>query len=182
MLELGCGTGRLTRRMLELGAAVTAVDNSTEMLEEVPTAATKVCADIESLRLDEQFSVVVLASCLINHPLKTMRESFVRVARRHLVSGGMALIERHDPEWLAHVEAGPQGSLGGVTLSVESIRHTGHNAEISLCYTTDQDVWRQSFEVVVLHKPEIEAMLSQERFGLHRWLGARERWVSSVAV
>jgi len=39
VLELGCGTGRLTRFLLDLGLRVTAVDNSPEMLLAVPSPA-----------------------------------------------------------------------------------------------------------------------------------------------
>ncbi|HST01570.1 MAG TPA: class I SAM-dependent methyltransferase, partial [Usitatibacter sp.] len=42
VLDLGCGTGRLTRPLLERGHSVTAVDNSIDMLRHVPDGATKV--------------------------------------------------------------------------------------------------------------------------------------------
>src|SRR5688500_17428221 len=66
ILELGCGTGRLTRRFLAQGHAVTAVDNSADMLRHVPEAANKVCGDIEELELGRAYDVVLLASNLIN--------------------------------------------------------------------------------------------------------------------
>ncbi len=181
VLELGCGTGRHTRRMLELGASVTAVDNSAEMLKEVPPEATKVLSDIESLELTERFSVALIASCLINHPLAATREAFLRVAYRHLVKGGVVLIERHDPEWLSNAEVGPQGTVGGVALFVESVRREGKQMEIALRYSAGQDAWRQTFRAVALHKPEVEAMLSLEGFDSHHWLGPKERWVASLA-
>ena len=48
VLELGCGTGRLTHRLLDKGHDVTAVDNSEDMLRHVSDAAHKVCCDIEA--------------------------------------------------------------------------------------------------------------------------------------
>ncbi|MGH2736710.1 MAG: class I SAM-dependent methyltransferase [Actinomycetota bacterium] len=48
ILELGCGTGRITHRLVELRHAVTAVDQSAEMLRHVRGAET-VLADIEGL-------------------------------------------------------------------------------------------------------------------------------------
>ena len=59
ILELGCGTGRITRPLVALGHAVTAVDNSPEMLAYVRGAET-VLADIESLELGRRFPVVLL--------------------------------------------------------------------------------------------------------------------------
>jgi 16S rRNA A1518/A1519 N6-dimethyltransferase RsmA/KsgA/DIM1 with predicted DNA glycosylase/AP lyase activity len=67
ILELGCGTGRMTRRLLELGHSVTAVDNDSGMLSHVPTEAEKVLGHIETLNLAAQYPVVLLASNLINH-------------------------------------------------------------------------------------------------------------------
>jgi SAM-dependent methyltransferase len=50
ILELGCGTGRITHPLAELGHEVVAVDESPEMLAHVHGAQT-VCARIEDLAL-----------------------------------------------------------------------------------------------------------------------------------
>ena len=134
VLELGCGTGRLTRQMLEWGAAVTAVDNSADMLSAVPSEANKVLGNIESLELREQFSLVVLASSLINHPVPSVRHAFLRVARRHLSVGGQVLVERQDAEWLANVQVGKQGSVGNVSLFVEAAQRENEGVRIALRY------------------------------------------------
>ena len=68
ILELGCGTGRMTRGLLELGHPVTGVDNDPEMLSHVPEAARTVLSDIETLVLQTSYPVVLLASNLINSP------------------------------------------------------------------------------------------------------------------
>src|SRR3984957_17089414 len=49
ILELGCGTGRMTRGLLELGHPVTAVDHDEEMLSHLPETAAAVLNDIETL-------------------------------------------------------------------------------------------------------------------------------------
>lgn len=54
ILELGCGVGRVTHPLLDRGFAVTAVDESPEMLERVRGART-VCGPIEHLDLGETF-------------------------------------------------------------------------------------------------------------------------------
>ena len=182
VLELGCGTGRHTRQMLEWGAIVTAVDNSAEMLTAVPSEATKVLGNIESLELGEQFSLVVLASNLINHPAADVRQALLRVARRHLAIGGMVLVERHDPEWLAKAQVGKQGSVGGVSLFVEYAEREKELVRITLRYEIGNQAWRQSFEAVVLQEAEVEAMLAEAGFAGHTWLGSKRRWVQSLAV
>jgi len=65
ILELGCGTGRLTEALLDAGHKVTAVDNSPEMLRHVRDDADKVLANIEHLELRRRFDVALLASCLV---------------------------------------------------------------------------------------------------------------------
>src|SRR5437879_2327630 len=47
VLELGAGAGRLTRKLLEWGLNVTAVDNSADMRVYVPGDANRVVSDIE---------------------------------------------------------------------------------------------------------------------------------------
>ncbi|WP_275293308.1 class I SAM-dependent methyltransferase [Amycolatopsis sp. La24] len=59
VLELGCGTGRVTHPLLALGHPVVAVDESAEMLAHVVGAET-VRARIDELQLDRRFPVVVL--------------------------------------------------------------------------------------------------------------------------
>ena len=182
VLELGCGTGRHTRQMLKWGAVVTAVDNSAEMLTAVPSEAIKVLGNIESLELGEQFSLVILASSLINHPVASVRQAFLRVARRHLAVGGKVLVERQDPEWLAKGQVGKQGSVGDVSLFVESAERENERVRITLRYEIGTQAWRQSFEAVVLQEPEVEAMLAEAGFAGHTWFGSRRRWVQSLAV
>jgi SAM-dependent methyltransferase len=181
VLELGCGAGRLTRRVLALGVAVTAIDNSTAMLAEAPDEARKVRADIESLQLQEQYSVVILASCLINHPVVSVRRAFLRTARRHLVKAGVLLVERQDPNWLERVAVGTQHASEDLIIDVESVHHLGQRRRIGLRYITSRGVWRQEFEAAILHRPELQALLASEGFTSHVWLGPNERWVASFA-
>jgi SAM-dependent methyltransferase len=65
ILDLGCGTGRVTHGLITLGHPVVAVDQSAEMLAHVRGAET-VCAPIAGLDLDRRFGAVLLASHLIN--------------------------------------------------------------------------------------------------------------------
>jgi SAM-dependent methyltransferase len=100
VLELGCGTGRLTRRLLDRGHAVTAVDNSEDMLRHVPESADKVCCDIEQLELGRTFDVALLASHLINVADDSVRRAQLAACHRHLSPRGALLFQRFDPEWL----------------------------------------------------------------------------------
>jgi len=81
VLELGCGTGRVTRQLAALGYAVTAVDESAEMLAHVRGAET-VQARIEDLDLHRRFDLVLLASNLLSTG-EPQRRAFLDACRRH---------------------------------------------------------------------------------------------------
>ena len=74
ILELGCGSGRLTNHLTSNKRIVTAVDNSPEMLCELPAGVRTICCDIEALDLGEQFDLVIAASYLVNSPDRVFRD------------------------------------------------------------------------------------------------------------
>ena len=102
VLEIGCGTGAVTQRLLERGARVTAIDQSPEMLEQARARREPVAsATVEWLeqtaseidRLPKQaYDAVVLCLCLSDMGRSerafVLRESALRLARGgHLVVG-----------------------------------------------------------------------------------------------
>jgi SAM-dependent methyltransferase len=182
VLELGCGTGRMTNRLLEFGCRVTAVDNSVEMLAEVPKEAIRVAADIETLQLDKTFDVVILASNFINHPTEVVRDAFLKAARRHSAAGTRLLIERHDPQWLRTVQVGALGVSDGVALHVESIAREGDTVSMTLRYETPFAQWRQHFSTTSLSKEFIESTVASHGFGCFTWIGQPGRWLWSTLV
>jgi SAM-dependent methyltransferase len=181
-LELGCGTGRLTRRLLEWDARVTAVDNSPQMLAAVPERASRVLGDIESLHLQRGFDVVLLASCLVNHPVPGVRSAFVECARRHLRPGGHLLLERHDPLWLRNVRAGPLNPVGPVEMSVETVRRVDDVVEMTLRYDLDGQSWRHAFSTASMEATDIEALLGRCAFGSFAWSARPARWLTAIAL
>ncbi len=95
VLELGCGTGRITRGLLALGHTVTGVDFSTDMLARMPAEARTVHSDIALLRVDERFDVVTLTSNMVNgDPSQTL--AFLCTARAHMAEHGLLVIEGDD--------------------------------------------------------------------------------------
>src|SRR6266480_2030921 len=81
ILELGCGTGRITRQLMRLGYRVTAVDEDEGMLAHIEDAET-ICARIEHLDLKRRFDAALLASNLITTP-DPQRQAFLETCRRH---------------------------------------------------------------------------------------------------
>lgn len=173
VLELGCGTGRLTGSFLAAGHAVTAVDNSAEMLRHVPDDATKVHANIEDLELDHHFDVALLASCLVNTPLDSSRHAQLAACRRHLAPAGLLIFERFEPSWLRSVAKGPVGSLGEVGVSVEHVARDGNLVSLSLRYATATEEWRQHFAAIVLDDADVQRDLTGSGFGAIEWIDCR---------
>ena len=173
VLDLGCGTGRLTQRLLEKGLSVTAVDNSPDMLRHVPDAANKVCCDIGRLALDRTFDVVLLASNLINVGEHEIRQAQLEVCSRHLAADGALLFQRFDPEWLRTVQPGWSQSIGDVTVTIERAAHHGPLVHMSIRFALRVVEWRQHFTARVLDDEDVRRALFETGFGPPTWINAR---------
>jgi SAM-dependent methyltransferase len=176
ILELGCGTGRLARVLLELGLQPACVDNSAEMLRHLPPGVTAVQSDVEALVLDRKFDAVLLASCLVNHPGDAVRDAFIGCAARHSARGSILLVERHDPEWLSNASAGWSNTAGPAVVHVDQADHEGALTKMRLRYVIGDGSWTQSFQAVALGESDIEDLLRTHGFVPLAWLGARKRW------
>lgn len=93
-LDLGCGAGRGTLRLLSRGLSVTAVDMSAEGLEflrerlPLHAPATLVCSTFADLELKEQYDVVVACCSLFFLPPKEFGDFLPRVFKA-IVPGGL---------------------------------------------------------------------------------------------
>lgn len=182
VLELGCGTGRLCARMLALGLRVTGVDESAEMLAQLPAGVEAVCSTIEALDLGRRWPAVLLASHLVNHPEPAVREAFVAAARRHLAPGGRFFVKRHDPAWLQMVQTGFVGAANGVAYHAERVERHGAEVTMRLRYEMDSTNWSQSFTTTALSEDDVEHLLEVRGLVDCRWLGTRRLWVMAAAL
>lgn len=99
VLEIGCGTGTVTRLIAERGAQVTAVDQNPQMLE----IARRRLADCPDVHLDEQtaaeierfdqnrFDAVVASLCL-SEMSRQERSYVLEAARKRLAPGGLLVV------------------------------------------------------------------------------------------
>lgn len=180
VLELGCGTGRITRTLAAWGLVPTAVDESQEMLAHLPAGVAAVCSRIETLQLPQRFDVVLLASCLVNHPDHDTRTSFLACAARHLRPSGRLLLERHDPAWLARVASGPAGGFGSLKIFAENVARSEGQVRMRLRYELDDQAWWHEFSAAPLTEREIEFRLSAHGFANTSWHGSNRRWAAAV--
>ena len=170
VLELGCGTGRLTRPLLDKGCRITAVDNSAEMLRYVPDEASRVHSDIETLDLGRHFDVVLLAANLINIADEAARQAQLAACRRHVDARGRLVFRRHDPAWFRGLRAGPYQMAGEVGIHLERMDHGDRFTEVSLLYTYGDQQWRHHFTVRVLEDDDVRRALEEVGFAGLEWV------------
>jgi SAM-dependent methyltransferase len=180
VLDLGCGAGRITHALLELGHPVVAVDNSPEMLEHV-RGAEKVLADIRVLDLKRRFPCVLLASNLVNCVDGVTRDAMLASCRLHVEDGGCVLVQRLAPDRALTIEEGPW-TRGNARFHLTSLVRRGAVFAVSMMVELDGKRWRHSFEAEVLGDAETDAALS--RAGLERvaYLDENRAWVKARRV
>lgn len=176
VLELGCGAGRLSSRMLEWGLSVTGVDNSVEMLAELPEGVRGVHSNIENLALGETFDTVLLASYIINTPDAALRESLLATAKRHLKRDGTFLVECHDADRLRSIQVGRESTLDDITSTIEAVEQIEHYLRILISYRNDALCWSHEFDVMPFEEHELEGMFAVNGFQLERWIKNGSRW------
>lgn len=105
ILELCCGTGRLTIPIAKEGYAITGVDYMASMLEEAKVKATKasldinfVEADIRVLDLKDKYDIIFIPFNSIHH-LYTNADLFkaFNAVKNHLKAGGLFLLDCFNP-------------------------------------------------------------------------------------
>ena len=171
VLELGCGTGRITRQLVRLGYRVTAVDESPEMLTHVREAET-VQAQIEGLDLGRRFDAVLLASNLVTAEPE-QRRAFLETSRRH---ADLVLVEGLPLGWMP--EDGER-TLGDVVsrLRVDRIEEGVAHGEME--YEAGGETWRHAFAMrVFADDAELDGALAEAGLRLERRLDPR--WFVAV--
>ncbi|MFI6643660.1 class I SAM-dependent methyltransferase [Streptomyces sp. NPDC050504] len=180
ILELGSGAGRVTHPLVERGFAVTAVDESPEMLERISGART-VRSTIEGLDLgDEKFDVVLLASFLVHIADEKVRDGLLRTCRRYVRDGGQVLIQREDEgrhDGLPRERRHP----AGYTVRVVSSEPVGDGVRsVHVEVRFDDATWTQTFLSRPMTKERFEAHLDAAGLAVDEYLTDDGIWVRAV--
>jgi ubiquinone/menaquinone biosynthesis C-methylase UbiE len=96
VLEIGCGTGAITKRLVATGARVTAIDRSNDMLDTARRRAPSADyrrGDVTSLDLGSGYDCVVLAFVLHELPSEKRRALLPGAARTLRPGGRFAVME-----------------------------------------------------------------------------------------
>lgn len=107
VLELACGTGRLSFPMAKAGAEIVGVDIAESMIERAEQKRTQSpladrmrfeVGDMRTLRLSKRFDAVVLAFNTLMHMLEDDDLfAVLETAKHHLKSGGLFYFDIHTP-------------------------------------------------------------------------------------
>ncbi|MFB7498058.1 class I SAM-dependent methyltransferase [Streptomyces sp. NPDC056161] len=179
ILELGCGVGRMTHPLMERGFTVTAVDESTEMLERVRGART-ICSPIEDLDLGETFDVVMLASFLVHAGDIEVRRGLLRTCARHVAEGGSVLIQREGEDYHTNLPR-ERVDPSGFTIRMVSAEPVGDGVNSVLAeYEFPDAVWTQTFLARPLTKEQFEAALAEAGLEVAEYLTPDRVWVRAV--
>ncbi|MFF3175384.1 class I SAM-dependent methyltransferase [Streptomyces sp. NPDC057900] len=180
ILELGCGAGRVTHPLLRRGFAVTAVDESAQMLEQVRGART-VRSPIESLDLgDETFDVVMLASFLVHSGDHEVRDGLLRTCRRYVRDGGVVLIQREGKGRHADLPR-ERVDPAGYTVRIVSSEPVGDGVHsVHAEYEFDDARWTQTFLSRPMSKEQFEGYLAAAGLRVDRYLADDGVWVRAV--
>jgi SAM-dependent methyltransferase len=180
ILELGCGTGRVTHPLIALGHPVVAVDESPEMLAHVRGAVT-VRARIQDLSLGRRFAAVLLASHLINADDET-RAAFLDVCRRHVADDGCVIIQQHTPAWFEWARDSEVTRDGVVYRLREVSRPAPNLVSATVEYVVGDRHWTQTFTTVRLDETELAAALADAGLRLDRYLTEDRSWFRAIPV
>ena len=182
ILELGAGSGRITRPLISLGRRVVAVDFNPEMLDLIE-GAEAVLSRIEDLDLGRTFGGVLLMSNLINQSDRDARLALLRAMQRHLSTHGVALIERYDPE--AGEDPTPtEHERYGITIRAFDIRREGKLLYQKIEYDAGvRGRWMVDLQGArVVTDDEMLADLATAGLRLLRWIDERHRWLAAALL
>ncbi|MCT9005031.1 class I SAM-dependent methyltransferase [Streptomyces sp. NPDC054766] len=179
ILELGSGVGRMTHPLLELGFAVTAVDESAEMLEHV-RGARRIRSSIEDLDLGETFDVVLLASFLIHAGDVRVRRALLDTCVRHVADEGCVLIQREGEAYHTDVPR-ERTDPSGFVVRIMSAEPVGDGVNsVRAEYTFPDATWTQTFLSRPLTKGDFEGALAEAGLRVDRYLTDDGVWVRAV--
>ncbi|MBV6700754.1 bifunctional 2-polyprenyl-6-hydroxyphenol methylase/3-demethylubiquinol 3-O-methyltransferase UbiG [Kitasatospora aureofaciens] len=183
ILELGCGVGRMTHPLVDRGFAVTAVDESAEMLARVRESVRTVRSPIERLDLGERFDVVMLASFLVHAGDVTVRQGLLETCRRHVADDGCVLVQREGEDW--HLRVPRESKLAGTdgVARVASATPNGDGSNtVYVEYEFPDGRWSQTFLSRPLSTEEFEGALAEAGLAVERYLTEDRTWVRARPV
>ncbi|MFE4451632.1 class I SAM-dependent methyltransferase [Streptomyces sp. NPDC056796] len=177
VLELGCGAGRVTHPLVDRGFAVTAVDESAQMLERV-RGARVVHSPIEALDLgEERFDAVVLGSFLVHTSDHRVRQGLLGTCRSYVKDDGVVLVQREGAGYHSELPREREDPAAGCTIRILSADPIGDGVdEVRAEYVFEDARWTQTFRSRELSVERFEAYLAEAGLVVERYLTPDGVW------
>jgi SAM-dependent methyltransferase len=178
VLDLGCGTGRIAHRLIELGHPVVGVDQSAEMLAHVRGAET-VHAPIAGLDLKRTFAAVLMASHLLNTPDDADRRALLDTAARHIAPGGRLIAQRHPPGWFDEAADGQGGHAGDMRVELTDVHREGDLLSATVRYWSGDDLWTHPFTARRIDDEALHRELRDAGLSFDGWCSDDRSWFAA---
>lgn len=182
ILELGCGAGRVSRALADLGHRISAVDQAAEMIEHVEERedVTPIRADIETLALGRRFGGVVLASYLVNVVDRAKRSRFLAACRRHVAPDGAVVIQRIGPDvcWTP----GAESLFGPVRVRLAEAEVRGQILRARIEYRIEGQIFPQAVVAEILDDAALGDALGEASLRMDRWADGPKTWLVARPV
>lgn len=173
ILDLGCGSGRLSNPLAAAGHHVVAVDDSAEMLAWVEGAET-VLGDVFALDLRRRFHAVLALSHLINGHERWMRSQLLRVCRKHVDDDGVVIVQPYRPGW---VPTETTSSAGRVGVHLHDVVDLDGGFGAAVTYTLGERSWTQRFSAAIVDDEEMAALAAMNDLSVIGAVDGDDAWV-----
>jgi 2-polyprenyl-3-methyl-5-hydroxy-6-metoxy-1,4-benzoquinol methylase len=174
ILELGCGTGRITRPLVAFGHQVVAVDESVAMTSRI-TGTETVVSTIEELRLDRRFDVVLMMSYLINVADDGARQRLLDTCAHHVKPDGVVLVQQQDREVFARNVVRESAQRRVEVADVRQLPDDKQSA--TMIYTVGDHTWSQHVLVKNLTEERLVAALHGSGLTLDGYVTPDRGWI-----
>jgi SAM-dependent methyltransferase len=174
ILELGCGTGRITRPLVAFGHQVVAVDESVAMTSRITETET-VVSTIEELRLDRRFDVVLMMSYLINVADDGARQRLLDTCAHHVKPDGVVLVQQQDREVFARNVVRENEQRRVEVADVRQLPDDKQSA--TMIYTVGDHTWSQHVLVKNLTEERLVTALHASGLVLDGYVTPDRGWI-----
>jgi len=204
VLELGCGTGRITMALAEAGKRITELDLSERMLERAvkKRAALRVEArervqlvqgDMTRFDLGEKFRLVIIPFRPLQHLLEVRQQlDCLECVRKHLAPGGRLVLDvfqtdaerMHDPVHMREMQVTEYRTTDGrqvrITERVERFHRAVQRNDVEMIFSiTHQDGRRErlvfAWPLRYFFRYEVEHLLARCGFAVAAEFGDFDR-------
>jgi ubiquinone/menaquinone biosynthesis C-methylase UbiE len=204
VLELGCGSGRVTLAIAQAGFRITGLDLSQKMLaqaeeklaklpDEVRSRVKLVQGNMSNFDLDQRFHLVIIPFRPFQHLLEVQRQlDCLAQVRKHLEPNGRLILDffqtdarrMHDPEFLAERQAAeyfmPDGRKVRLTERVTTFHRADQVNDVEMIYRVTHADGREerlvmAFPFRYFFRYEVEHLLARCGFQVDETFGDFDR-------